>query len=111
MARLNNVDGVTRVSLSRSSAERSSKRRAKGRSSELDLRKAQPCGVGKPPSFEIVVFFEKDAAAVAATPTTASGSVSRDPDSGPDCVGHSGRRRGHDFRLHHDREPQGGATP
>ena len=43
-----------------------------------------PCGAGKRPKFEVVVFFEQDAAAVATTPTTASGSVERDPDADAD---------------------------
>ena len=110
MARLNNIDGVTRVSLSRSVRRRRSLRPPRASTDELELRKSQPCGVGKPPSFEVVVFFEKDAAAVAATPTTSTGSVSATP-TDPDRVGHSGRRRGHDFRFHHDRAAPGRGHP
>jgi len=73
MARLRNIDGVTRVSLSNSSSEKIQDNGPQG--SELEQRNAQPCGTGKRPKFSVVAFFEKDAAAVATTPTTASGTV------------------------------------
>jgi Tfp pilus assembly protein PilN len=74
MARLHDIDGVTRVSLSSSTAEKVEAAEG-GDAAQAAQRNAMPCGVGKRPRFEIVMFFEKDAAAVAATPTTASGSV------------------------------------
>ena len=73
MARLHNVDGVTRVSLSKSDTSKVEDNG--GQTSSVERRNAAPCGIGKRPAFELVVFFEKAAAAVAATPTTASGSI------------------------------------
>jgi Tfp pilus assembly protein PilN len=110
MARLNNVDGVTRVSLSRSGAE-IIEAQGQGATSELDLRKAQPCGVGKPPSFEVVAFFEKDAAAVAATPATASGSVSATPTPTPAASATPAAGEGTTSASTTTETPQGGATP
>jgi Tfp pilus assembly protein PilN len=74
MARLHDVDGVTRVSLANSASEKIQDPGAE--TSEIQQRNAAPCGTGKRPKFEVVVFFESDAAAVATTPTTSSGSVS-----------------------------------
>jgi Tfp pilus assembly protein PilN len=51
MSRLRNIQGVTRVSLSKSA-----KADATGSSSGAETG---PCGKGSPPSFELVVFFEK----------------------------------------------------
>ena len=42
-----------------------------------------PCGAGSRPKFDVVMFFEKDAAAVATTPTTATGSVGATPTPPP----------------------------
>ena len=81
MARLDDIDGVTRVSLSKSSAEAVQSNDAGG--TALDRRNAAPCGIGKRPGFEVVMFFEKAAAAVATTPTTATGSVSASPTPTP----------------------------
>ena len=72
MARLHDIDGVTRVSLSNSASEKVDGSRPTARVAE---RNAAPCGTGKRPKFEVVVFFEKDAAAVATTPTTSTGTV------------------------------------
>jgi Tfp pilus assembly protein PilN len=57
MSRLRNVQGVTRVSLSKS--EKSDTAAANGGSSSTGGSTVGPCGKGSPPSFEIVVFFEK----------------------------------------------------
>ncbi len=108
MARLNNIDGVTRVSLSRSVAAEVTSA-GQGSTDELELRKSQPCGVGKPPSFEVVVFFEKDAAAVAATPTTSTGSVSETPTPTPTATPAAGE--GTTSASTTTEQPQGGATP
>ena len=110
MARLNNIDGVTRVSLSRSGAEVVDAQ-AQSSTSELDLRKAQPCGVGKPPSFEVVVFFEDDAAAVATTPTTATGTVSATPTPTPAASATPAAGEGTTSTSTSTEQPQGGATP
>jgi Tfp pilus assembly protein PilN len=81
MARLHDIDGVTRVSLASSAAE---KVVSPGSSDdELAERNAAPCGVGKRPKFEVVVFFEKAASAVATTPTTSTGTVSATPTPTP----------------------------
>ena len=52
MSRLRNVQGVTRVSLSKSEKATQRRRRSAGHA-------GGPCGKGSPPNFEIVVFFEK----------------------------------------------------
>jgi Tfp pilus assembly protein PilN len=71
MSRLRNVQGVTRVSLSKS--EKSDTAAANG-SGATGGSTVGPCGKGSPPSFEIVVFFEK--AAVADALATATGDTS-----------------------------------
>jgi hypothetical protein len=53
MSRLRNVQGVTRVSLSKS--EKAIDQAA----AAGDTSAAGPCGKGAPPTFEMVVFFEK----------------------------------------------------
>jgi Tfp pilus assembly protein PilN len=110
MARLHNIDGVTRVSLSRSGADAVIEAaEAQASTSELELRKAQPCGAGKPPSFEVVVFFEKDAAAVATTPTTSTGTVSATPTPTPEAT--PAADEGTTSASTTTETPQGGATP
>jgi Tfp pilus assembly protein PilN len=70
MSRLRNVQGVTRVSLSKS--EKTDNQTGSGTA-------VGPCGKGSPPTFEVVVFFEKSAVATAlATATGDSGSASAD---------------------------------
>ena len=71
MSRLRNVQGVTRVSLSKS--EKSDTAAANGGSSATGGSTVGPCGKGSPPSFEVVVFFEK--AAVADALATATGDT------------------------------------
>jgi hypothetical protein len=65
MSRLRNVQGVTRVSLSKSEKVNAA---ATGGGTTVGA-----CGKGSPPSFEIVVFFEK--AAVADALATATGDA------------------------------------
>ncbi|MEA2480548.1 MAG: hypothetical protein QOJ07_2470 [Thermoleophilaceae bacterium] len=77
MARLRDIDGVSRVALSKSAATAVPEAPAEG--SETARRNAAPCGVGEKPAFEVVMFFEGDAAAVAATPATSSGTVAATP--------------------------------
>jgi Tfp pilus assembly protein PilN len=62
MSRLRNIQGVTRVSLSKSE---------KADTVGTTAGSAGPCGKGSPPSFELVVFFEK--ATVSADLATATG--------------------------------------
>jgi Tfp pilus assembly protein PilN len=64
MSRLRNVQGVTRVSLSKSE---------KSEAAATGGGTVAPCGKGSPPSFEMVVFFEK--AAVADALKTATGDT------------------------------------
>ena len=64
MSRLRNVQGVTRVSLSKSEKAYGSPGGA-GAGSAVG-----PCGKGTPPSFEVVVFFEKAAVADALATVT-----------------------------------------
>jgi Tfp pilus assembly protein PilN len=82
MSRLRNVQGVTRVSLSKS--EKSDAEAAAGAGTAVN-----PCGKGAPPAFEIVVFFEKaavaDALANATGDSTVGGTVA--PAATPDATG------------------------
>jgi Tfp pilus assembly protein PilN len=66
MARLRDVDGVTRVTLSKSDKQKVSA--ATTGSDPLATRNAMPCGTGLRPSFEVVIFFEHAPAAVQAPP-------------------------------------------
>ena len=59
MSRLRNVQGVTRVSLSKSEKATDVAAGSSGGGSSA----VNPCGKGSPPNFEIVVFFEKAAVA------------------------------------------------
>jgi Tfp pilus assembly protein PilN len=78
MSRLRNVQGVTRVSLSKS--EKSDTAAANSGSSATGGSTVGPCGKGSPPSFDVVVFFEKAAVADAlATATGDSGSATGTP--------------------------------
>jgi Tfp pilus assembly protein PilN len=110
MGRLHDIDGVTRVSLSKSAAEEVDLDTSSG--SAVEQRNAAPCGVGKRPAFELVMFFEKDAAAVASTPTTASGTVSATPTPTPTATpaaGTDGTTAAASTPT--TTQPQGGATP
>jgi Tfp pilus assembly protein PilN len=64
MARLRSVDGVTRVSLSKSDVQKVEANNAAG--TAVARRNAAPCGSGSRPDFELVMFFEKATAAVQA---------------------------------------------
>jgi Tfp pilus assembly protein PilN len=56
MARLRNIDGVTRVSLSKSDNTKTESSGTEG--SAIEQRNAAPCGNGARPEFEVVAFFE-----------------------------------------------------
>jgi Tfp pilus assembly protein PilN len=88
MARLHAIDGVTRVSLSKSAAEEVTKATTDPDTAEAALaqRNAAPCGSGKRPAFEVVMFFEKATAAVSGTPTTSTGTVSATPTPTPSAT-------------------------
>jgi len=79
---------VTRVSLSRSAAETIESNSTEG--STVERRNAQPCGTGKRPAFEVVMFFEGETAKVAATPVTATGTVAETPTPTPTPAPESG---------------------
>jgi Tfp pilus assembly protein PilN len=64
MARLRDVDGVTRVSLTKSDATATEAQASTGGS--IARRNAAPCGAGARPNFEVVAFFENDGAATTA---------------------------------------------
>jgi Tfp pilus assembly protein PilN len=71
MSRLRNVQGVTRVTLSKSEKADAAAAGSAGTTA------VGPCGKGTPPSFEVVVFFEKATVASAlATATGDAGSTS-----------------------------------
>jgi Tfp pilus assembly protein PilN len=88
MSRLRNIDGVTRVSLSKSDKETPTARpMTQGQSAANDLGEVSACGRGTgKPSFDLIMFFENDAAASvdpagtgdSATPAAAT------PDKGDD---------------------------
>jgi Tfp pilus assembly protein PilN len=73
MARLHNVDGVTRVSLSKSEDTDTTRGDTSG-TTEREARNAAPCGAGAHPAFQMVAFFEHAAAAVSAPPAGSSSS-------------------------------------
>ena len=73
MARLHDVDGVTRVSLSKSDNTKIQQSTATG--SALEQRNAAPCGTGVHPAFEVVAFFEHASAAVSAPPAGSSAAT------------------------------------
>lgn len=75
MAQLRDVDGVTRVTLSKSDKQKVTATVGTG-TGALATRNAAPCGVGMRPNFELVIFFEHAPAAVQAPP---AGSTSATP--------------------------------
>jgi Tfp pilus assembly protein PilN len=79
MARLHNVDGVTRVSLSKSDNSDVAAGTVTSSGSALARRNAAPCGAGIHPSFEIVAFFEHASAAVSAPPAGSSTGATPTP--------------------------------
>jgi Tfp pilus assembly protein PilN len=86
MSRLHGVDGVTRVSLAKSEKKQEKNgggapAAASGETIAAPTGESEGCGPGSPPEFELVMFFENDAAASAdATPRGESGGKA---DGGP----------------------------
>jgi Tfp pilus assembly protein PilN len=68
MSSLRNVDGVTRVTLSKSDKDTA----ATGSAAST----VNPCGKGAPPSFEVIIFFEKSAVAQALAGATGAAGAS-----------------------------------
>jgi len=79
MARLHDVDGVTRVSLSKSDSEQVTAATDDSGQSQVQKRDSMPCGSGKRPAFEVVAFFEN---AKAAVPATAANAPAATPAAG-----------------------------
>ena len=106
MARLHDIDGVTRVSLSKSTPRRS-KPAATATASEVDAaQRAGRAASGKRPEFEVVMFFEKAAETVANAPS-ATGGASATPTPTPTPT----RARPRATTTATTTRAQGGATP
>jgi Tfp pilus assembly protein PilN len=77
MARLRTVDGVTRVSLAKSEKKDvAAASAAAGPTPSVAGNGSTGCGVGSPPDFEMVMFFER-AGDAAAAPTGAAGTATQ----------------------------------
>jgi Tfp pilus assembly protein PilN len=77
MARLRDVDGVTRVTLSKSDVQKTESSGGGGAAdgTETEQRNALPCGSGSHPQFEVVMFFETAPAAVSAPSNPSDGAA------------------------------------
>ena len=102
MARLRDVDGVTRVTLSKSDKQKVSA--ATTGSDPLATRNAMPCGTGLRPSFELVIFFENAPAAVQVPPAGSSTATTAKPTATPTPTATPSTSTSADTA-------QGGATP
>jgi Tfp pilus assembly protein PilN len=82
MARLRAVQGVTRVSLASSAKQEETA--GSGVGDSAGSSKAEGCGKGSPPTFELVTFFEgaKAASAAPATASAATASATATPSAG-----------------------------
>jgi Tfp pilus assembly protein PilN len=81
MARLRDVDGVTRVTLSKS--DKQLVQTSSTGTSARQTRNAMPCGSGLRPNFELVIFFEHASAAVQTPPAGSSASTTAKPAATP----------------------------
>jgi Tfp pilus assembly protein PilN len=77
MSSLRNVDGVTRVTLSKSDKDTATTGAA--------ASTVNPCGKGAPPSFEMIIFFEKSVVAQALAGATGEAGASSGSASGSDA--------------------------
>jgi Tfp pilus assembly protein PilN len=84
MARLHDVDGVTRVSLSKSDDVKVQQTPTSG--TAIERRNAAPCGVGNHPSFEVVAFFAHASAAISAPPAGSSAAATPTPTPTPSAT-------------------------
>lgn len=79
MSRLRDVRGVTRVSLSKSEAQDVTSAAAAPAPAAADGKAAttiaEPCPKGSPPTFDVVVFFERAALSANAVPNAAAGTT------------------------------------
>ena len=105
LARLHDVQGVTRVTLSKSTkSEVESSGDASG--STAQQRNTIPCGTGKRPAFELVMFFEKAAETVAKAPSATGGTAATPvPTATPTATPDSSTTTAANAA------PEGGATP
>jgi Tfp pilus assembly protein PilN len=89
MARLRNIDGVTRVSLSKSAKAKSDAGAGAAPAGtsvaggERERRNAAPCGTGARPAFDLVIFFENSSAAVQAPGAAGATAPSATPTATP----------------------------
>jgi Tfp pilus assembly protein PilN len=106
LARLHNVQGVTRVTLSKSTKTKiENTGDASGGSTQQ--RNTMPCGTGKRPDFELVMFFEKAAETVAKAPSATGGTAATPvPSATPTATPESSTTT-----TAADAAPDGGATP
>jgi len=81
MARLRNVDGVTRVSLSKS--DKTETQNASSEGTAIERRNATPCGTGARPEFEVVAFFETETKATEAAAATSGTTTGAAPGATP----------------------------
>jgi Tfp pilus assembly protein PilN len=72
VARLHDIDGVTRVTLGKSDMQKVQGEQG-GDASALETRNSQPCGAGNRPDFEVVLFFQDAAERVASASSATSG--------------------------------------
>jgi Tfp pilus assembly protein PilN len=79
MARIHNIDGVTRVSLTKSD---NALVQSNDQTTGTQARNARPCGTGKRPQFEVVAFFEHAPAAVK-SPSIGDGAAGAQPGATP----------------------------
>lgn len=82
MARLRDVDGVTRVSLTKSDNEKVASSDG-STATGTQARNAAPCGVGKHPAFEVVAFFENSSAAVTDSASSTATAATATPTPTP----------------------------
>ena len=76
MSRLGNIQGVTRVTLAKSDKDATPQVSA---GTTGTTQTGTYCGKGKPPTFDLVVFFERDTARVATAPGVADPAASGTP--------------------------------
>ena len=105
MSRMRNVQGVTRVTLAKSDKDTTATA-----ASGSDVN---PCGKGNPPTFEMIIFFERSAVAEAlagatgaadSTGTAGSGTASKDGSA-------SGQQSGKSGSSSSTSQPSSGSTP
>jgi Tfp pilus assembly protein PilN len=110
MSRMRNVQGVTRVTLASSDKD--------GAAAGASGSTVNPCGKGNPPTFEMIIFFERSAVAEAlagatgaadSTGTAGSGTASKDGSASGQQSGKSGQSG--QSGSSSSTQPSNGATP